>query len=110
MSLSRCVGSKLDCACVHFYEKIQYVKHLWTIDRRFDEHPLRDLGLSDVLLCHRSRHPYVLHRFDYWAPDCDFELRLLCHAWGMFARRHDVELFVFSPLHLSIHYIGILDW
>lgn len=47
---------------------------------------------------------------DYWVCDCDIEIYLRRHAWGIFAGLQNVQLFATPPWHRPSHYIETPGW
>lgn len=50
MSVSRCIGSEVDCSFLRCYKEVEYEKNLSTLVHRLDGKLLPDIGLSFVAL------------------------------------------------------------
>lgn len=98
------VGSEVHCSFVRCYEKDEYENDLSTLGQSFDGQPLPEICLSLVILRPPFSHLYFALRFDCWAHDSKFELRLRGLV-GILAGWLKVELLVISPLIGPSHYI-----
>lgn len=85
MPVSWGVGPRVYCRIVRCFEKAEHEKDLSTFVQRFDGRPLPELVWLPIVLGRPLGYFYFFERFDYWACDCEFELRLDRLVRGMIA-------------------------
>lgn len=110
MSISRCIGCKVDCPTVSCYEEVEQKKNMSKTLPRFDGQPLLEPGPSFAVLRCLFSPLHFAQCFGYWAYRCHYELHLPHQTCWIFAPCYSIELFAILPLNHMSHYLETPGW